>query len=107
MKKSERRPRGTREQWCAIVEAWRSSGCRELSSHECGLSASSLYYWSSMLPQEQAPARLIPVRVTSTTATHGAEFVLEVGRVRVRFDGDVAPAYVAALAHALLEVSAR
>jgi hypothetical protein len=53
MKKTEGRVRRDREQWSALVAEWRASGVqgREFARLK-GLSASSLYYWSSVVGRQ-------------------------------------------------------
>lgn len=68
------------------------------------LSANCLSYWSSTLKREprRATPRLLPVRVSTSAeaATPGLELVL--GPLRLRFEGGSSPAYIAAVARALL-----
>ncbi len=100
-----------REQWRALVSEWKASGqTAKAFAHERDVGAASLFYWSSIFQREALPrgaARLLPVRVTpGAAAPRPAELELAVGAMRVRFDDAAAPQYVAAIARALLEVSA-
>lgn len=110
MKKNLKHGRRDREQWRSLVEEWRRSGAtaKEFANSR-GLSATSLYYWSSVLARAtRAPAaKLLPVRVAPSVAQCAAELELAIGPARVRFDEGTSPAYVAALVRALLEASTR
>jgi transposase-like protein len=109
MRKPEKRVRRDRKQWQTLVEEWRSSGANAKEfARTHGLSTTSLYYWSSVLSRA-APApmpKLLPVRVAAQVA-RSSELELWVGPARVRFDEGTSPAYVGALARALLEANAR
>ncbi|MFM2420220.1 MAG: hypothetical protein RL385_4943 [Pseudomonadota bacterium] len=108
MKKHEKSGRRTRDEWRAVVAEWKASGqsAREFAAAR-GLSRGSLFYWSSELARE-APtpaAKLLPVRVMPSVVPTAREVELTVGSVRVRLDGQASPAYVAALARALVDAT--
>jgi len=102
MKKIEERVRRDREQWSALVAEWRASGVqgREFARLK-GLSASSLYYWSSVVGRqlEHRAPRLLPVELA--TSARPVRLELVVGAARIRFEETTSPAYVAELARAL------
>jgi hypothetical protein len=109
MKKAGKHTRRNREQWQALVEEWRGSGVKANEfALSRGLSTTSLYYWSSLLARTaQAPTpKLLPVRV-APQAARSFDLELAVGPARVRFEEGTAPAYVGALARALLEATSR
>jgi transposase-like protein len=109
MKKPEKRTRRDRKQWQALVDEWRSSGANAKEfARRHGLSATSLYYWSSVLSRAARAAmpKLLPVRVAAQIA-RSSELELWVGPARVRFDEATSPTYVGALARALLEATTR
>lgn len=69
------------------------------------LSANCLSYWSSTLRRESRKAhapRLLPVRVSTSPEIVAPGLELVVGPLRLRFEGGSSPAYVAAVARALL-----
>jgi hypothetical protein len=109
MRKSKRAQRRSRDEWRVLVGEWKVSGApaREFADRR-GLSASSLLYWSSVLRRE-APARplpkLLPVRVTPAVDAPERALELVVGPLRVRFEGGTTPAYVAAVARALMDAA--
>jgi hypothetical protein len=89
-----------------LVDEWRASGkpMKEFAG-ERELSANCLSYWSSTLQREprRAPApRLLPVRVSASSEVVAPGLELVVGPLRLRFEGGSSPAYVAAVARALL-----
>jgi hypothetical protein len=110
MKKPERSAARGREEWRVLVREWKASGstAQEFASTR-ELSVTSLYYWSSVLkrdvPAARTAARLVPVRVMSSSFESRAELELAVGAIRMRFDTGTSPRYVAALAQALLEAA--
>jgi hypothetical protein len=107
MKKPENRTRRDRKQWQALVDEWRAGGAKAKEfARSRGLSATSLYYWSSVLSRGAPMPKLLPVRMAPQIA-RSSELELWVGPARVRFDEGTSPAYVGALARALLEASAR
>ena len=109
MRKTEKQERRSREEWRGLVHAWRESGLSAtVFARERGLNTAMLYYWSSELKRIEAGAkgRLLPVRVTAS-AVRSADLELRVGAACVRFEAGTSPAYVAALAHALLDASTR
>lgn len=108
MKKNEKRLRRDRNAWRALVTEWHASGTQAPEfARMRGLKVANLYYWSSVLRREEKPAaRMIPVQLAPTTV-RTAEFELVVGAARVRFQETVPPAYVAAVAQALVEAGAR
>ena len=106
MKRNQRAQRRSREEWRVLVDEWRASGkaMKEFASeHE--LSVNCLSYWSSTLGREpgRSPApRLLPVRVSASPEVASPGLELVVGPLRLRFEGGSSPAYVAAVARALL-----
>lgn len=108
MKKTDKRTRRSRAQWQALVEEWRGSGVKANEfALSRGLSTTSLYYWSSVLARAAPPTpKLLPVRVAPQLA-RSFDLELAVGPARVRFEQGTAPAYVGALARALLEAASR
>jgi transposase-like protein len=109
MRQPQNRTRRDRKHWQTLVEQWRSSGANAKEfARTHGLSATSLYYWSSVLSRA-APAplpKLLPVRMAAQIA-RSSELELWVGAAHVRFDEGTSPAYVGALARVLLEATAR
>ncbi len=69
-----------------------------------GISANSLSYWSSTLRREPRTVtpKLLPVRVSPVAEMAAPGLELLVGPLQLRFDGGTSPAYVAAVARALL-----
>jgi transposase-like protein len=105
MKAGEKARRRGREEWRGLVHEWRASGMRMKDfARQRGISASSLAYWSSTLgrePRKTAP-KLLPVRVSPAAEMVAPGVSLLVGPLQFRFDGGTSPAYVAAVARALL-----
>ena len=105
MKKNDKRSRRNRNAWRALVAEWRASGVQAPEfARRRGLKVANLYYWSSVLGREQpkAATRLVPVQLATSTG-HSVDLELLVGPARLRFPEGTAPAYVAAVARALLE----
>jgi hypothetical protein len=107
MKKRERSPARSREEWRVLVREWKASGstAKEFARMR-ELGVTNLFYWSSTLKREAAPTRvaaLLPVHLPAPVHESRAELELAVGPMRVRFDNGASPRYVAALAQALLE----
>ncbi|MDB4972811.1 MAG: hypothetical protein JWN48_1152 [Myxococcaceae bacterium] len=77
-----------REEWRVLVREWKAGGQRAKEfAGARQLSMTSLFYGPSMLKREaptRAPARLLPVRVTTSPIGRPAEFELAVGRGAVR-----------------------
>lgn len=74
-------------------------------ARERGVSANSLSYWSSTLkrePRKPPMPKLLPVRVAPAMDVTSPGLELSVGPLRLRFDGGTSPAYIAAVARALL-----
>jgi hypothetical protein len=106
MKRSQRAQRRSREEWRILVDEWRASGkpMKEFAG-ERELSANCLSYWSSTLQRERRKPptpKLLPVRVMASQEFAGPGLELDVGPLRLRFAGGASPAYVAAVARALL-----
>jgi hypothetical protein len=109
MKKSERAPRRSREQWRGLVAEWKSSGrsARDFAVAR-DVKVESLQYWSRVLGRDAAARgpKLLPVCVTPAAETVVRSLELVLGPLRVRFEGGTPPSYVAAVAHALLHAGA-
>ena len=107
--KNEKQGRRDRSAWRSLVDQWRASGVQAPEfARQRGLKVANLYYWSSVLGREQpkAATRLVPVQLAAS-AGHAVDLELLVGPARVRFPEGTAPAYVAAVARALLEAGGR
>ncbi len=97
------RPRRSREEWCALVSEWRTSGWSGVDfARNRGLNPNTFAWWRSELSRSGRPTPLTLVSVAGVRRQPSSvplEVVLQGVTLRVPDQAD--PSWVARLVHAL------